>query len=277
MASFSTTTAASFIPSLWSKMAMLAFERKLVMAKRVMRFDADVKQRGSTLYIPQVRNLTVSSVGADGSYTGQAPTENKYTISIGTWNYAAVQVPDLVEIQSAYPLLELYTKKIGYACALQLEQDLLANYATFTSQVGTAGVDITDDTLLNSIQLLDEGDCPQEDRTLVFRPAQKRTLMKIDKFVDAMRTGMGQSAAIKGAFGEIYGCPIFFSNNVASSNGIHNLLFHKEAIGLAVQQEMKVEQFRLKLATDVVGSILYGLSVLRNDTVMGIAACDILT
>lgn len=277
MANFTTTTHTEFLPILWAKMAMLAFERKLVTAKRVMRFDADVKGKGASLRIPQVRNLTTNAVGSDGAYVGQAPTESRYTITLDRWREASVSIPDIVSIQSSYPLLELYTKKIGYALALDVEEQVLGLYSGLANQVGTLGVNVTDDTLLNAIQLLDEGDAPQEDRTFIARPAQKRALMKIDKFVDASKTGLGKSAALSGVFGEFYGIPAFFSNNVASSSGIHNMLFHKEAFGVAIQSEVKTEKFRLKLADDVVGHILYGFSELRDDSVMGTCAVDILT
>ena len=277
MASFSTTTAAAFLADVWSKMAMLAFERKLVMKNRVMRFDADVKAWGDTLTIPQVTNLSTNAVGASGSYVGQANTENTYSISINRWREASVQVPDLVSVQSKYPLLELYTKKIGYALAQDVEDQLLGLYSGLANQVGTSGVAITDDVLLNAIQLLDEGDAPLEDRTLIFRPASKRSLLKIDKFVDAAKTGLAKGAQVTGLFGEIYGIPIFFSNQVNSSSGIHNMVFHKEAFGLAIQIDIKVEKFRLSLADDVVGHILYGRAELRDGSNMGTAAVDILT
>ena len=277
MANFTTTTAAEFIPEIWSKNAMLAFERTLVMAKRVMRFDADVKKAGDIVHVPQVRNLTTNAVGSDGAYVGQAPTESSYTLTVDRWREASVSVPDIVNIQSQYPLLELYTKKIGYALRQDVEVDLLGLYSGLANQIGTSGVAVTDDTILNAIQLLDEGDCPQEDRTLIFRPASKRKLMQIDKFVDAAKTGLAKGAQVTGLFGEIYGTPIFFSNDVISSSGIHNLLFHKEAFALTMQKDVSIEKFRLKLADDVVGHILYGSDELRDDSVMGTAAVDILT
>jgi hypothetical protein len=258
-------------------MAMLAFERKLIMAKRVARYDADIKEKGSSVKIPQVTNLTTNAVGSSGTYVGQAPTENAYTITIDRWREASISVPDIVDAQSAYPLLELYTKKIGYALAQDVEDQLMGLYSGLANQVGTASVAVTDDVILNAIQLLDEGDCPLEDRTLVFRPASKRTLMKIEKFVNANMTGLGKGAQVTGLFGEIYGIPIFFSNQVNSSSGIHNLLFHKEAFGLAMQIDIKIEKFRLKLADDVVGHVLYGKSELRDGSNMGTAAVDILT
>lgn len=277
MADFSTTTAAVFIPEIWAKMAMLAFERKLVMARRVMRFGAQVKGRGDQIHIPQVRNLTTNAVASDGGFTGQAPVENEFSITISRWREASITVPDIVTIQSQYPLLELYTKKIGYALALDVEEQLLNLYSGLANSVGTAGVNLTDDTLLNAIQLLDEGDSPMEDRTAIFRPAQKRALMKIDKFVDAAKTGLAKSPAMTGVFGEIYGIPFFFSNNVVSSSGIRNLVFYKEAFGVAIQSDVKIEKFRTKLATDVVGHILFGQSELRDDSTMGTSAVEVLT
>ena len=256
---------------------MLAFERTLIMAKRVMRFDADVKKAGDIVHVPQVRNLTTNAVGSDGAYVGQAPTESSYTLTVDRWREASISVPDIVNIQSQYSLLELYTKKIGYALRQDVEDQLLGLYSGLANSIGTSNVAVTDDLLLNAIQLLDEGDCPDEDRTFIFRPASKRTLMKIDKFVDANKTGLGKGAQVTGLFGEIYGIPIFFSNQVASSSGIHNLLFHKEAFALTMQKDVSIEKFRLKLADDVVGHILYGTDELRDNSVMGTAAVDILT
>jgi len=258
-------------------MALLAFERNLVMAKRVARYDSDAKQPGDRVRVPQVTNLTTNAVASDGGFTGQANTEAAYNILIDRWREASITVPDIVQTQSKYNLLELYTKKIGYALALDVEQRLLNLYSGLANQVGVSGVPVTDDLLLNAIQLLDEGDSPLEDRTMVFRPASKRTLMKIDKFVDASKTGLGKGAQLTGLFGEIYGMPIFFSNEVVSSAGIHNLVFHKEAFALAIQIDIAIEKFRTKLADDVVGHILFGTLELRDSSGMGTAGVDLLT
>lgn len=277
MAYFTATSHAVFLPDVWAKMALLGREREKIVAGRILRYDADVRQKGDTVYIPQVANLSVASVGADGAYAAQGPTELQYTISITSWKEASVSVPDIVQAQTSYPLLELYTGKIGYALQNNLETDLLGLYSGLSQSVGTAGIAVTDDTLLNAIQILDEGDTPLPNRTLVMRPASKRSLMKIDKFVDASKTGLPKSAAITGLFGEGYGVPWFFSNNVISSSGVRNLLFHKEAFAVAVQRDVKIERFRTKLADDVVGHMLYGYSEIRDTSAMGISACEIKT
>lgn len=278
MASLSTTTHAAFLPDLWSKQAMVAFEEALVMLKRVSRWDSDVKSKGDVLNIPRIENLTAASVGATGSYAGEANTNTAYSISIDSWKEASIKVPDIVKIQSSYDLFKYYSGKIGYALGLDVEDALMALYSGLSQTVGTSGVPVTDDAVLNAIQLVDESSTPQEDRTLVFRPASKRTLMGIDKFVDAAKRGdAGKGPVVTGLFGELYGNPIFFSNRVKSSAGIRNMLFHKNAFGAAVQKEISTEKFRLSLSEDLVGHILYGVSELADDTVIGKAACEILT
>lgn len=247
------------------------------MGKRVLRYDAEMKEGGDRVNIPQVQNLTTNAVGSSGSYSGQAPTENKYTVTISRWREASISVPDIVAVQASYPLLELYTRKIGYALGLDVETQLAGLYSSVTNSVGTAGVDVTDDVILNAIQLLDNNDNPLEDRTMYFLPKVKRSMMKIDKFALANMTGLGKGAQITGLFGEIYGIPVFFSNNVTSSSGDRNLIFHKEAFALAIQIDVKIEKFRLKLADDVVGHILFGTQNIRNDSTMGVAACVVLT
>lgn len=278
MASLSTTTHAAFLPDLWSKQAMIAFEDARVMLKRVSRWDSDVKSKGDVLNIPRIENLTAAAVGATGSYAGEANTNTAYSITINKWYEASIKVPDLVKIQSAYDLFKYYSGKIGYALGIQAETDLTALYSGLANSVGASGVAVTDDAILNAIQILDEGRAPQEDRTLLFRPASKRTLMGIDKFVDAAKRGdSGKGPVLTGLFGELYGIPIFFSNQVASSSGVRNMLFHKNAFGAAVQKDISTEQFRLSLSDDLVGHMLYGVSELADDAVIGTAGCEIKT
>ncbi|MDI6808476.1 MAG: hypothetical protein QME66_05775 [Candidatus Eisenbacteria bacterium] len=277
MAVFDTTNQAPFLADVWAKNAMLAREEALIMGKRVLRFDVEVKKKGDVLTIPQVTNLTTNAVGSGGTYVGQSPAESNYTININRWREAAVEIPDLITVQSSYDLMSLYSKKIGYALALDLEDQLFNLYSGLANSVGTSGIALTDDTLLNAIQILDEGVAPLEDRTMTFRPASKRTLMKIDKFVDSSKTGLGRGSQITGLFGEIYGIPVYFSNRVVSSSGIRNMVFHKEAFGAAVQIDIKMEKFRLSLADDLVGHILFGTSELRDTAGMGISACEVLT
>lgn len=263
----SVAASGQFVPELWSKEVVHARESKLVMPNRVARYDAEFKNGGDILRIPQMAHLTAASVGTYGAITPSAPSETPLALTVDQWIYAAVELEDLAKVQSSYNLLKEYAKEIGYALKLNLEDYLLGLYSGLSQSVGTAGVPVSDPVLLNAILKLDEADAPEEDRTIIMRPASKATLLGLDKFVDASKTGYAKSAAVTGMFGDIYGIPIFFSNRVISSTGIRNMVFHKDAFMCAIQKDVSMYEDgpdRIQIAHTIVGHMMYGAAEKRD-------------
>lgn len=270
MASFTTTTAAKFIPEIWSKEVILARESRLYMANLVMRLDTDVDEMGNKIHLPNVSNLTASDIGSDGSLTDSAPTETEVVLTLDKWKGVSINVPDIVMAQSKYDLLKLYAEKMGYALALIVEQDLLALYdGLSTNSVGTNGVDLTDATIRSAVQKLDDARAPFEERHLMIKPSQKNALLGIDKFVryDVIPYLKGESPVVKGNLGEIYGVAIHVSPEVVLSAGeTKNLMWQHDAFALAMQKDIKVEKFaRTQFADRLGSSELYGCAELRDD------------
>src|SRR3990167_9232332 len=271
----SVAASGQFIPELWAKEVVHSRESKMIMPNRVARYDAEFKNGGDIMRLPQIAALSAAAVGSYGAITLASHSETALSLTVDQWVYAAVEVEDLAKVQSSYDLLKEYSKAIGYSLKVNLEDYLLGLYSTLGQSVGTAGVPLTDPVLLNSILLLDEADSPEEDRTLIMRPASKSTLLQVDKFVDASKAGYAKSAAITGMFGDIYGIPIFFSNRVVSSTGVRNLCFHKDAFMCAIQKDItlyKVGPDRIQIADTVVGHMMYG-AIEKRDT----DACVIVT
>ena len=243
MATHTVTTLANLIPNLWSRRVRAALESKLIAGKRVLRLDDEVS-KGKTLYVPAIANISATSVSAGGSYTSTQNTEGVTTLNINQHYVTAISVDDIAKIQASYDLFSLYSGKLVYGVALQFETGVLDLYSGLSQQVGASGVPFADDPYLNCIQFLDESDSDEEDRTFMARPASKRTISKLDKFVDVSKMGMvGKGPVVTGLFGEIYGIPVFFSNVVPSSAGIHNLVFWKEAFVAGIQKDISVENF----------------------------------
>lgn len=270
MASFTTTTHTKFIPAVWAKEAQIKRESKLIMANLVERHDVDVADNGSVIHIPIVTNLTAASIGSDGSLTDSANTESEVTITVATWVGVSFNVPDILAAQSKYNLFELYSKKMGYALGLKLEQDMLALYSSLSGSyvVGTSSVDLTDAVLRLAVQKLDDNLVPMDDRHLVIKPAQRNALLGIDKFVryDAVSYAEGASPIVKGNIGQLYGVEVHVSPNIAAGPPAQNLMFHRSAFGLAMQRDIKVEKFaRTQFADRMGASELYGNAILRDD------------
>lgn len=271
----SVAASGQFVPELWAKEVVHARESRLVMPNRVARYDAEFKNGGDIMRLPTIAALSASSVGSYGAITLASHSETALSLTVDQWVYAAVEVEELAKVQSSYDLLKEYSKAIGYALKLNLEDYLLGLYTGVTNSVGTSGSPVSDPVLLNAILYLDEADTPEEDRTIIMRPASKSALLGIDKFVDANKTGYAKSAAVTGMFGDIYGIPIFFSNRVVSSTGVRNLVFHKDAFMCAIQKDVtlyKVGPDRIQIADTVVGHMMYG-ALEKRDT----DACVLLT
>jgi N4-gp56 family major capsid protein len=278
MADITTTTAAVFIPELWSMETLRAQEAALVVAPLVKRYDSLVKGRGDTVHIPEVSNLVANDKVANTDVTLQSVTESERTIAIDKWKEASFLVEDVVKVQSNYDLMAEYTSKAGYAIAQTIDSDLLALYSTFTNPaVGTYGTDITDPVLVAAIQALDEANAPMEDRAIVLKPSQKAALMKLDKFVKADYLGQydNPTPVKRGPnnrylWGEIYGVPVYYTTQVPVDGvgpDTHNMAFHKEAMALALQLAPRTQgtYWQRSLGWLVTVDSIYGSAGLRLD------------
>lgn len=277
MADITVTTAAVFLPTIWSMDVLMATENALVAAGLVRRFDSQVKAKGQALQIPNVSNITATAKSENTDVVPTAITETAVTININKWYYGAVKVEDMAAIQANYDLRSLYSEKIGYGVAKQVDSDVLALYTGLTTtDVGSYGSDIDDATIVQALLTLNLGDVPMEDRAFIVSPYQIASIMKIDKFVRADVLGQVQSAGpvktgpnSRYLWGEIYGTPVYYTNNIpvtaATPTQTHNVLIHKEAWALAMQQAPRLQAQYLvaSLAWLVVVDTIYGVQTIR--------------
>lgn len=263
------TTAAKWIPKVWSNETIVARESVLVAASLVWRFDMDVASYGDVIHVPNVSNLTGGDISTStGLLDAEAPTEAEIQITINKWKGVNMKVLDIVLAQSKYEFRKLYTEKMGYVLGTFVEDDLLALAATHTNNVGTYNTAITDANLRRAVQYLDDARTPFSDRHLMIKPAVKNTLLGIDKFVRYDANGVARGPITNGEVpGEIYGTQVHVSPEVyKTSNNTSNTMFHRSAYGLAMQKEVKMEQFaRIGWVDAFGGSELYGVKLMRDD------------
>lgn len=266
------TTATNFIPEIWSAEVKRAVESNLTMARLVIRdFEGEIKQKGDTVHIADISNLSVGNKTASSIVTYETITEDKTSILIDKHKYAGFKLEDIVAVQSNVNLMTEYSNKVGYALAKQIDTDLLTLYTALSQSCGTDNTAITDDVFLAAVQFLDLADAPETDRSAVFNAGDKANFLHVDNFVRYDSTGIGgqQNPIIRGQFGELYGVKVYFTTNVTttgSPSGNHNLMFHKEAFALALQKDVRIQsQYDIDyLAEKVVGDVLYGVSEYRD-------------
>lgn len=262
------TTHAEFIPEVWSKDTIIARESVLVLANLVQRFDAEVASYGDIIHVPTVTNLTGGNISTStGLLDSESPTETKVDITIDQWKGVNIKVLDIVLAQSKYEFRRLYTEKMGYLLGQMVEAALAIRAASLSQTVGTFNTDLTDANLRRAVQYLDDARVPFADRHFFLKPAVKNTILGIDKFVRADAIGSGSAIKTGNVPGELYGAMVHISPEVyKTGNNTSNMLIHRECLALAMQKNVKIEQFaRVGWLDHFGGSELFGTQEMRDD------------
>ena len=289
------TTAATFIPELWSDEIVAAYKNSLVLANNVSKMPMKGK-KGDTIRIPKPTRGSASAKAASSQVTLQAATESEVVISINKHYEYSRLIEDITEVQALASLRKFYTDDAGYALAKQVDTDLFAEaVASFTKYYVDAAnglaayaVDTVADTdkftdlaLRDGIQILDDADVPMDGRVFVVPPSAVNTIRGIDRYMSTdFRDGMGVQ---KGTIGTLYGIPVVVSTNcpvleTAAENSAGGevkaaVLMHKDALVLAEQQGVRSQtQYKQEyLSTLFTSDTIYGVDTIRAENGVGIA------
>ena len=268
------TTAATFIPELWSDEVIATYQKNLVLANLVTRINHKGK-KGDTINIPTPVRGSATSKGENSLVKIQGDTHGNTALSIDKHYEYSVLIEDMAEVQALSSLRRFYTEDAGYALSTQVDLDLFNQTAhlnggngvvvdgttawnkaqvfdssgvladwdrTANTNAGNA-VSLTtggDAAIRSMIEKLDLADVPQDGRAIVLTPRQYTDMLGIARYTEQQFIGDGN--AIKtGKVGMIYGIEVFVTNamGTASSAGgtVHDigLVIHKDAMALVEQ------------------------------------------
>ena len=300
------TTAATFIPELWSDEIVAAYKKNLVLANLVNKMPMTGK-KGDTLHIPKPTRGSASAKSAETQVTLQAATESEVAVSIDKHYEYSRLIEDITEAQALASLRRFYTDDAGYALAKQVDTDLFALGKSFGDSDGAdwvhsnsfyidsstgltayaadtvAPADVfTDAGFRAAIKELDDQDVPMDNRFLVVPPSARETIMGIDRYMSSdFVNGRGVN---NGQIGQLYGidvyvtsnCPVIEAagdNSASTVDTVGAMLFHKDAMVLAEQVGVRSQtQYKQEyLATLFTSDTLYGVEVIRPESGLVIA------
>jgi N4-gp56 family major capsid protein len=289
------TTAATFIPELWSDEIIAAYKQNLVMANLVSKMSFKGK-KGDTLHIPKPTRGSASVKAASSQVTLQAATESEVQVLVNKHYEYSRLIEDITEVQALASLRKFYTGDAGYALAKQVDTDLLQLGRGVQGGDGTIAYDkavigsdgstlytgsneaaITDAGIRKVIQTLDDADVPMDGRVLVLPPVARNTMMGLARFTEQAFVGeVGGSNTIRnGEIGNVYGVKVFVSTNCETATGAARigLMFHKDAFVLAEQMGVRSQtQYKQEyLGTLFTSDMLYGVKELRDEAAVAIA------
>ena len=298
------TTAATFIPEIWSDEIIAAYKKNLVLANIVMKMNFKGK-KGDVVHIPAPTRGSASAKAASTAVTLIADTETEIQVSIDKHFEYSRFIEDIVEAQALNSLRQFYTADAGYALAKQVDTSLIQlgrafngatvgtnDYATATATskafIGGDGTTaynsstsnasaLTDAAIRRTIQRLDDNDTPMDNRFFIIPPSSRNTLMGLSRYTEQAFVGNG-NAIRTGEIGNLYGIPVFTSSNADTGAGTSGtdricLMGHKDAmvlveqIGIRSQTQYKQDY----LATLFTSDTLYGVAALRAAASTGAA------
>ena len=278
------TTAATFIPEIWSDEIIASYEKSLVV-KPLVRAMSMVGKKGDTIRVPKPDRGSASAKVAETEVTLIAGTTGELVITIDQHFEYSRLIEDITDVQALNSLRSFYTTDAGYALATQVDTALIAEANSgFTAKKSFVSGGIADEsgattTAFNdigfreAIQILDDNDVPGEGRVMVIPPAVKRDMLGVSNYISSdFVTGQ---PVVNGKIGSLYGVDLYVSTNLTGNAGEKNcLLMHKDALVFAEQLGVRTQTQYIQqhLADLMTADTLYGLETYRPEAGVSIAA-----
>ena len=298
-----TTTAATFIPEIWSDEIIAGYKKNLVLANLINKMNHSGK-KGDTIHIPKPTRGSASAKAANTEVTLIAATESEVQVAINKHFEYSRLIEDIVDVQAQPSLRSFYTEDAGYALATQLDSDIGLLAKTFGDDNGSgsdfvhsnsfyidaanglaayavdtvAATDLfTDLAFREAVQQLDDNDVPMDGRFLVIPPSVRTTIMGIDRYQSS--DFVDNKGVVNGQIGSLYGVDIYVSNNLpvvetAGDNSasavdtIGAIMAQKDAMVLAEQIGVRTQtQYKQEYLGDLMtADTLYGVKTVRPES-----------
>ena len=288
------TTAAVFIPEIWSDEVIAAYKSNLVAANVFKKMSFKGK-KGDVIHIPKPTRGNASVKDSEAPVTLIADTETEVLVNIDKHYEYSRFIEDITEVQALASMRRFYTDDAGYALAKQVDTDMVQLGRVMNGGDGTADYDagytgtdgsvlydgtnagaLTDIAIRNVIQKLDDQDVPTSGRFFLVPPAARNTLMGLDRYTAMDFVGEAASANTirNGQIGNLYGIPVYVTSNAdTTTTGDRVCLMGQKDAAVLVEQLGVRSQVQYKqdyLSTLYTSDTIYGVKDLRDDSAFGL-------
>ena len=119
------TSAAAFIPEIWSDETIAAYKTNLVVAPHVRKMAFNGK-KGDTIHVPQPVRGAAYAKAENTAVTVQNNVDTKLSILIDQhWEYSRL-IEDLTDVQALESMRKFFTDDAGFALATQVDSKLFS-------------------------------------------------------------------------------------------------------------------------------------------------------
>ena len=268
MANESTTTTLNDLISPIVQEAMFVASETSIMPGLVKQFTVPANA-GKVLQVPLYSTQTIAADKAEATDLSNTQiSTDKADITLVEAGIMTT-LTDMARNHSVSNVVADLGKLFGEAIAKRHDRALTGLFSSFSSSIGADQDEIEVKDLFEAYATLKANAVPGP-YFGVFNPKAiynvKKTLT--NTFVNPNPANVVNQAMTEGFIGRIAGIDIFESSNVVedSATGVTNAVFSRDALGLAVAQNINIETQRdaSLRAEEVVASTRYGVSVLHN-------------
>lgn len=270
----STTTTLNDLLSPIVQEAMFIANERSLMRGLVKNYSVPANA-GKVLQVPIYPKQTAAALTEADDLTPAAVSTNVANITLAQAGLMT-NVSDLSLNHSESNVISDIGRLFGEAIAAKIDADVMANFDSFTTNVlgdGTAAITVQD--IFKAVAKLRALSVPMEGVVCVLHPEvaydlkANLTTTSTNPFVGNGQSDLSNEAMRSGIIGSLAGIPVYENASMANTGtagDYKGAVFHRDAIGLAIAEDIKLETQRdaSMRATEIVGSATYGTSVLEE-------------
>jgi N4-gp56 family major capsid protein len=272
MAGSTTVTLNDLLPTIVQEAMFVANERSIM--RGLVKNYSLAPTQGKTIQVPIYPVQTAATLTEGDDFSNTAVSTDVATFNVGQVGLMTM-VTDLAVNASASNVVADLGRLFGEAVARKIDQDLMAQFESFTTNViGSSSTTITAALVMQGITKLKAAAVPTEGMVAVLHPSVAYDLK-------AALTNQGAVAFTGGAYGDIaneamrmgyvgqlFGVQVYESANAplitgGSAGDYAGAIFHRDALGFGLMRDIQIETQRRARAigTDIVCSAMYGTGV----------------
>ena len=264
-------TTSSTVSELYTEIvaeAEFVIQEKSIMKNLVKNYT--IAGGGKTVEVPIYSAISAAGVAeaTDLSNTAVNPTSVSITASeVGVMT----TLTDLARNSAPRNVAADIGRLFGEGIAKKMDEDLIALFDGFSVTLGDGTGQIAASSIFNAASTLRASGLPVEECYAVLHPKIAYDLKAnlTNTFANANANDLVNEALRSGYVGSIAGIQVFETSNMANTGTAGDYkggIFHKDALGLAMMQDIKIETQRdaSLRADEIVATAVYGVGELHD-------------
>ncbi len=263
-------TTSSTISELYTEIvaeAMFTASEQSIMKGLVRNYT--IAGGGKSVEVPIYPTVSASAVSEASDLSNTAINPSSVTITASEVGIMTT-LTDLARNSASRNVAQDIGRVFGEAIARKIDLDLTALFDGFSTSVGGSDAVLSADTVAQAHANLRNSSVPMNDLALVIHPMVAHDLKRgMTNTYAGLDTDISNEALRSGFIGTLFGVPVFETANMANTGttgDYKGAMFHRDALGLAMMQDLKIEVQRdaSLRADEIVATAVYGVGELQD-------------